>query len=267
MEDNTVFGARERGSCMNRDKRIREIEKFVVKNKIVTVSEIARYLEISESTVRRDIELMVSKELVTQRHGSITSSNFKGQGFEGFDRRKEENLEKKQAIGRCVAKLLKDNDVIFLEGGTTLLEVAKCIRDLNVTVITVDLNIAMVLAESTSVTTIVLGGCIWAGTYLLVGDMVEMYMKNMHFTYYFSSPGAIQSDGKLIYHNIQLSSIRTQGMALAEYVVIAADSSKFGKSGFFSNGYLKDVDILVSDAVPQEYQELLGEEGKIIIAE
>lgn len=252
---------------MNRDKRICEIEKFVVKNKITTVSEIAQYLNISESTVRRDIEIMASKELVTQRHGSITSSNFKGQGFEGFDKRKEENLDKKQLIGHCVADFFQENDVVFMEGGTTLLEVAKCIRDKNMTVITVDLSIAMVLAESTSVTTIVLGGCIWGGTYLLVGDMVEMNIKNMHFTYYLSSPGAIMPDGKLIYHNIQLSSIRNQGMALADQVIIAADSSKFGKSGFFSNGCLKDIDVLVSDEVPTQYRELMSEKGRIIIAE
>ncbi|MCI8416866.1 MAG: DeoR/GlpR transcriptional regulator [Lachnospiraceae bacterium] len=252
---------------MDRDKRICEIEKFVVRNKIVTVSEIAKHLHISESTVRRDVEIMASKELVIQRHGSITSSNFKGQGFESFDRRKEENLEEKRAIGRCVANFLKDNDVIFMEGGTTQLEIARCITEKNITVITVDLNIAMMLAASASVTTIVLGGCIWAGTYLLVGDMVEMNIKNMHFTYYLSSPGAIMQDGRLIYHNIQLSSIRTQGMALAEQVVIAADSSKFGKSGFFSNGYLQDVDVLISDEVPEAYRELMPERGRILIAE
>ena len=74
-------------------------------------------------------------------------------------------------------------------------------------------------------------------------------------------------DGRLIYHNIQLSSIRTQGMALAEQVVIAADSSKFGKSGFFSNGYLQDVDVLISDEVPEAYRELMPERGRILIAE
>ena len=252
---------------MDRNKRICEIEKFVVKNKIVTVSEIAEHLNISESTVRRDIEVMVSKELVTQRHGSITSSNFKGQGFEFFDQRKEENLEEKQAIGRCVADILQDNDVVFLEGGTTQLEIAKSIRNKNITVITAALNIAMVLAESTSVTTIVLGGCIWAGTYFLVGDMVDMNMKNMHFNYYISSPGAIMPDGRLIYHNNQLSNTRIPGMSLADNDVISVDSSKFGTSGFFSNGYLKDVDMLISDKVPEAYQKLMSDKGRIIIAE
>ncbi len=251
---------------MDKNKRIQEIEKFILAHKIATIADIANFLEVSESTARRDVEVMVQCGMVIQRHGSILSNNYKGQGSEYFWQRKSENVEKKVIIGQYAAKLIPDNAAIFVEGGTTLQEMVKQITTQNVSVVTPDLTIAMALAEKENVTTIVLGGYIWRGTYMLIGELAEQNIKKMHFTHYFTSPGAITTEGNLVYYNIQTSSIRKQAMTMAKSLIVLADSSKFGKTGFIENGTLANADVLVTDYLPDEYRPLISEKAQIIIA-
>lgn len=250
---------------MKREERIREIERFILKKGLATVAEIAGYLNTSQSTVRRDLSLMHEKGLIIQNYGNILSCNFKGQGFEFLTQRQRQNIDTKMKLGEGAAKLISDNDSVFLESGTTLLEVARNIEAKNVTVVTVDLSIANVLAPKANVTTMLLGGYIWQGTYLLVGEMAERNLKNMRFSLYFTSPGAIGKKGELMYYNIQTAPLRKMAMELSSAFVVVADSTKFEqKGGFIRGGSLSEADILVSDAVPEPFYDLIGKNGRII---
>jgi DeoR/GlpR family transcriptional regulator of sugar metabolism len=67
-----------------------------------------------------------------------------------------------------------------------------------------------------------------------------------------------------MYYNIQTSPLREQARKLASSMIVVADSTKFGESGFIANGSLSQADVLVSDRVPDPYRAMMSKKAQVI---
>src|SRR3954467_9043031 len=112
-----------------------------------TLDELVRRLGVSESTVRRDLELLDLAGSVKRTHGGAVYAG-EVRSMPAFDERTGTAVAEKRAIGQAAAALLEDGDTVLLDGGTTTLEVARALIGRRVQVVTNSLPIAQLLASS-----------------------------------------------------------------------------------------------------------------------
>jgi DeoR/GlpR family transcriptional regulator of sugar metabolism len=250
---------------MKKNERFRKIEAFASKQNATTIAALAGYLKVSESTVRRDVEELEKRGLLTKQYGSIFWIRPREIEQDYFRYRQSENIEIKERLARVAASLVEDGDAVFFESGTTLYAAVKYILSQNVTVVTADIAIAAELAKMNNVSSVMLGGYIWRGSFVVTGEIAENTLNNMNFTKYFTSPGAIGSEGELMYYTIQTTNIRDRAMAKAKTVVVVCDSSKYSKIGFITNGNITNANILVTDTLPEHIKKILSKKTRVIL--
>lgn len=122
--------------------RQKEIEKIVKGRDFVAIADIPQLLGCSASTVRRDIKEMESRGLLTQSQGVViwkAKSPEREQQHEIiYHYRQSQNVDIKRQLGAYAANFVEENDTLFLDTGTTMLELAKKLPDITLTVVTND---------------------------------------------------------------------------------------------------------------------------------
>ncbi len=142
----------------------------------VLAPELCERLNVSEDTIRRDLQELDSEGKIMRVHGGALSRL--PQSLPYVDRRTQ-NVEAKSAIGRAAARLLKPSQIVFMDGGTTTLQVARSIpKNLHLTVITNSPPISAELSEHNGVEIILLGGRLLKESQVVVGpDTIEQIQR------------------------------------------------------------------------------------------
>ncbi|MDX9940308.1 MAG: DeoR/GlpR family DNA-binding transcription regulator [Sphaerochaetaceae bacterium] len=215
------------------------------------VTEVAKQLELSELTIRRDFELMASKGLVTRFHGGARLNATVEQTPE-FSSKDSLNHQQKQMIAKVAATHIEDNDTVFINAGTTTLEVIKVIKDKPITIVTNSAPASEILVN-TPAKLICTGG--------------EFNSKNRAF----AGPLATNLINK-IFSNITILGVNglsaEEGVTTAYYPetmineeflkqskglkIVVADGSKLGKTYSFNSTAMKNIDIVITDSSANE---------------
>jgi DeoR family fructose operon transcriptional repressor len=159
------------------EERQKKIVLALEKKESVKVNELSEYFNVSEATIRRDLQEMESKKLLKRTHGGavkIGIINFEP----SFSDKKNENNQEKIAIGKMAASMINDGDTIILDSGTTTLEIAKNITAKNITVITNSIDVAAELLNKDNIELILTGGKIRNSTRAMVGEICQNTYKN-----------------------------------------------------------------------------------------
>lgn len=238
---------------MKKNNRFVKIEEFAARHSAVTIAELAEYVGVSEATIRRDVTELIERGLLVRRYGSVSLADPRREQTY-FENRRNQDVQIKQALARRAAELVRDGDTIFIESGSTLYYMVQYITANNVLAATADVSIAVELAKRTNIQTLMIGGYIWKGSYSVTGEFIEPMLEKLSFNKYFTSPACVGKNGELMYYTIQTSGLRELVAERSEETIVVADSSKFGRTGFVTNGNLSDIQILVTDRVPEDFQ-------------
>lgn len=233
-------------------ERRKLIMEQLQEDKRVLVSELSREYDVSEETIRRDLEHLSLEGNVTKTYGGAVLDEHLGIELP-FNLRQKENAEGKQRIAELVSKEINDGEHIFLDASTTAIFIAKNIKQKHdLTVITNSVENVLELADAAGVKVICTGGVLkpdsmsYSGNKTLeaidsyYGDKVFLSCKGLSLY-----KGA--TDGNEDVAGVKLNMIRS---ALVTYLVV--DSSKFNKTGFARICDLKDIDVVVTDKEPPE---------------
>lgn len=195
------------------------------------VTELSEYFNVSEATIRRDLQEMEEKRLLRRTHGGAVK--FDITNFEPyFSDKKNERNEEKTAIGELAANMIKDGDTIILDSGTTTLEIAKHINTQNITVITNSVDIAVELMNRGNVEIIVTGGILRNSTRAMVGHICENTYKNFRVDKAFIGANGISIKEGITTPNIIEAQAKKAMVECANKIIIVADNSKFEKVCF-----------------------------------
>ena len=234
----------------------------------VTVAELSALAEVSEMTVRRDLEALEGDGALKRVHGgaiTVVSTSYEPP----FGARVRRSVAAKERIGRAAAGLLREGETVILDVGTTTLEVAKGLRGRrNLTVLTPSLRAAEVLAEEASIRLMMTGGVVRPGERSLVGDYAEGAFSDLRFDTFVMGVGGIQESAGLTEYNLDDARVKRAALASAQRCVVVADSSKLGRVAFARICPLEQVDVLVtdSDAGPDDLAMLEAAEVEVIAA-
>jgi DeoR/GlpR family transcriptional regulator of sugar metabolism len=161
-------------------ERQEQLLKFVEKNRRVTVEQICRHFSVSPATARRDLELLTEQGSVQRFHGGAKAVHQAPPEAPVLQRSAEQSDEKKR-IGQAAAQLVNDGETIFLGSGTTVLEVARSLRNHhNLTIITNSLLVINALADLSDITVVGLGGVLRPSEMSMIGHITEQALAEVN---------------------------------------------------------------------------------------
>ena len=174
----------------------------------VTVDELIKGFKVSGATIRRDLEFLERQGLITRAHGGAISKSRVSLEPNYFEE-KQKFLEEKRRIGKKASKLVEEGEVIFLETSTTILEIAKNIKNkTNLTVVTNSLDIAQELHQAEGIDLIMTGGNLRRRIHALMGPLAEVTLSQMRIDKAFMGVSALDIDYGMTTANVEEAQTR-----------------------------------------------------------
>jgi len=196
----------------------------------VEVKELAQVLAVSEVTVRRDLLELAALGQIERHHGGATLvEHLPGFTEPPIHAREHINREAKRAIGAEAAKLVSDNETVYISAGTTTMEVARSLTaHRNLKVITPAINIIAFLANYPAVTVIVPGGVLVHDHQALVGHIARCALKDLRADRAIMGAAALSAKEGITAETLQDAETDRAVIEFAPHLIVVADSSKFG---------------------------------------
>lgn len=239
------------------DRRARILD-LVKKKGSVTVCELSRTFGVSAPTVRRDIRALEEQGLVEGSYGCVVSKTAVS-SESSFAVRSETHQREKAIIAELALQMIEEGDCILLDAGTTVATLAQRLAETRkkATVVTTAVNIARILEQNEFFTVVLTGGILRDSTHSLIGELAKRSLDEIHIAKAFISAGGVSRKAGLSNYNILEAEVKRKIVDVAGTVILLADHSKFGKRTTVTFASLEDIDVLVSDDVPEEYASLL----------
>jgi len=242
------------------ERRNKMVDYINEKGKVST-KELGDLFHSSTVTIRNDINQLDEMGLIVKVHGgALACYNFINREIPASIKY-QKDTGKKQIIGKLGATLLNDNEIVILDSGSSVLEVAKAVSAKNVTIITNDIKTAYCLADNSNVKLIVVGGTREPNLYTLTGmETLRMY-EIFHVDKLFLGCDALDFKEGVTNRSLDEVAIKKAMIAAAEKVIAIADSSKLDKRVFASVCGLSEIDTIVTDAIGAEDLEVARQLG------
>lgn len=214
-------------------------------NRVVRVEELCRQLGASAATIRRDLAMLERLGEVERVHGgAVCVENRIEEPL--FDDKAHQNRREKRAIARAALAYVSAGDTVYLDGGSTVLELARLLRDrTNLTVVTNSLRAALELAGA-GPRLIVVGGELRRLSQTLVGPLTQHTLAQLCVDRAFMGTFGLSQDG-MTTTDPDEAFTKQFVMSRARQVILLADSSKLGKVAMARAGDLDRIHVLISD--------------------
>lgn len=238
---------------MNKYQRHQKIIDWVNQRGTVRISEITEAFQVSDMTVRRDLEELEEEGLLKKIHGGARSNTAFQYHELAHEDKYDENYDQKSRIAQQAARLIENGDVVFIGPGTTTELLARAIDHHSLSIVTTCLPIFELLLpkQSSTFKVYLLGGEMRQVTKSFVGEITNLALENMRFGKIFFSGNGVK-DGAVMTSSVEEA--YTQKIALLNSVeqYLLLDSSKVGKEDFAKICQLEDLTAVVTDAVDEE---------------
>jgi len=211
------------------------------------VAEIVEQFSISVATARRDLESLASQGKVQRVHGGVISVEQAPPELPILERESEQT-EEKVRIGRAAAELIADKETVFLGSGTTVLEVARNLRNhRSLTVITNSLPVLNVLAGAKEITVISLGGMLRDSELSFIGHLTEQALAELRANKVIIGARAVSLEQGLTNDYLPETQTDRAILKVGREVILVADHSKINRVSTTFLAPLTDVHKLVTD--------------------
>ena len=230
------------------EQRRDEIISLIHAKGKIKVSELAEKYNISEVSVRKDLEYLELQGHLSRVHGGAVAINKLYVNMDLSERFKTNSVAKKR-LARLAASLIEDNDTIMLNAGTTLAYVLQAIQGKkNVTIVTNSIQNAIEAALYSSFNVIILGGEFDSKYQFTYGENALSQLENYHATKCILSVDGISSAAGLSLYYSNEASLARKMIECSSKLIVTADATKLGKSAFAKITDFKPGDILVTTA-------------------
>lgn len=220
--------------------------------KRVVVSELSRKFDVSEETIRRDLEKFEKEDLVTKSYGGAVLKESVGAEMP-FKVRKKKNMLGKRVIGEILADMISDGDHILLDPSTTALSIVRALRmrqRQNITIITNSIEVLVECAEDNNWNIISTGGTLQTDNYALVGPKAIEGIESFHADKAIISCKGFDMERGLTDTYDMLSQVKQTMLRNASERILAVDYTKFDQVAFSRICPVGDIDMVVTDEQP-----------------
>lgn len=238
------------------EERLQTIQNMVERRKSASIQELVDELNISESTVRRDLALLHQQGRISKvRGGAMACGSHYSTEDDTVSSRRDRNLEEKQLIARYAASLVRPHDFIYLDAGTTTELIIDYLTERNVVFVTNALTHARKLSQLGYITYIP-GGELKATTEAVVGDEAVESLRKYNFTKGFWGTNGVSLASGFSTPDIREAMIKKTSMKNCEECYILCDSSKFSQISCVKFNEIANAVIITTELT----KEMLGDE-------
>ncbi len=232
---------------------------------VVSVASLARLLDVSEMTIRRDLDWLEARSILTRVHGGAMANPKEDES--PFDDRLKRSNPQKSAIGWAAASLVNEGERIILDAGTTTQLVARNLAGRSaLTVITNNVHILIELAKSPQIETWILGGTLKHQEMCTVGPMVTQALSYLSVDKCFLSSAGFDPNMGVTDMDLREVEVKQAMMRSAREVILVADSTKWGQVKLVRTAPLAQIHkIVTDDLLPAEAMNTLEAAGVQVI--
>lgn len=231
-------------------RRRADLTAFIQRRGQATITELAEEFGVSVDTVRRDLDHLASRGLLARTHGGAVPGGELATTERPMTDRLHENREAKETIARAAAGLVRDDETLLVNGGTTALStVAALGGSRGLTIVTNNLRVPGVAPARAVRDLFVLGGSCRLSSLVTLGPVRFPDTAGIGADTALIAVGGVAPSG-LSVSNIPEAQMIQEMMEAAQRVVILADSTKFDRRSLAVICPLSRIDVLVTDRRP-----------------
>ena len=235
------------------EERLQRIIEIVELQRSVSTQEIMDKLDISESTVRRDLTVLDRQgKLIKVRGGAVVKDDRYKTKDDSVSLRKDINMEEKRVIAQYAASLIEPNDFVYLDAGTTTELMIGYLKVPNVVFVTNAVSHAKKLAEA-GYTTYILGGELKPATEAVVGDEAIKSLQKYNFTKGFWGTNGVSRKAGFSTPDIKEAMVKKESMNSCAKCYVLCDSSKLSKISCVQFGDFDKATIITTKVNSEEY--------------
>lgn len=250
------------------EERKRKILEILEKEQAIKVLDLSAFFQVSEATIRRDLQELEEAGLLKRTHGGAVSNQTTS--FEpSITEKKDQYYAEKLAIANLAVGLIQEGETVMLNAGSTTLQIALRLKQKkNITVVTNAINIAWELSTG-NIEVILLGGNLRQRTLSLVGPITENTLSGLHVDRFFLATNGLDLKKGLTTPNLNEAQTKKAMLSSAKEVIAVADHSKFGRVAFSHICHFDRVDCLITDrGAPAQVLNALRRQGiKVLVAD
>jgi DeoR/GlpR family transcriptional regulator of sugar metabolism len=245
LDNNPIVPANGAVDFMLTDERRERVLEIVRRHGFVSLPDLAQELDVSASTIRRDLDHLEERGTARRTHGGVFYTG-PSPKLPHFERRQQSQWDKKRQIARRAAGLIQDGDTILLDGGSTTYELAQLLVARTIQIVTNSLPVATLFTSGSNHDVILIGGYVHQRSGVCLGPYANEMLRGLSVGQAIVSVAGITERG-LFNSNLLLVETEQAMMRAAEEVVVVADSTKFGHQSLALMCELSAVDKLVVD--------------------
>lgn len=227
-------------------ERIKIIKDYLNKDKHVSVAQLSSLLNVTEVTIRRDLEKLESEGFLKRAHGGAVL-NAEPEDLLAYESTEDDHTLEMTEIADTIFHLVSDNDIIMLTDGPTNLQAAKkLIYKKNLTVLTNDLRIALEFSSSPSNKLIMLGGDL--DECAVFGQLAINNMQNFSLNHLIVEVEGISKKTGITVSSISKASLIQQACKMAQTISVVCLADHFGAKSFYRVGELNLADKIITNS-------------------
>jgi len=226
-------------------ERIKIIKNYLLKEQKVSVAKLSELLNVTEVTIRRDLEKLEKEGFLERTHGGAILKEFKEE--ESVEEFVDVYKTQRQEIAETAYHLVSDNDMIMITEGLTNACIArKLAQKNNLTVLTNDMRVAMEFAGSPMNNLILLGGDL--KEYAVYGQMTENNLQYFSVKHLFVEVDAINKQSGIMVSSISKASFIQKAIRAAEIVSVVCLANNFGEKSLYRVGSVDLADKIITNS-------------------
>ncbi|MBB6672788.1 DeoR/GlpR family DNA-binding transcription regulator [Cohnella nanjingensis] len=244
-------------------ERYEKIVELVNERGSIRVSELSELCQVTEETIRRDLDRLEQAGRLRRSHGGAVSVKDQHQQPEiPYFEREIVHAEEKKRIAQEAIGLIQPRDRILLDASSTAWYMAREMPDIPLTVLTNSIKVAMELAAKEKIEVISTGGSLAQRSLSFVGPLAERSLDAYHVDKAFLSCKGVHLERGISESNELQARVKHKMVGMADQVVVLADASKFGVQAFTHVSDLDGVGTIITDRrLPAETKRQFAERG------
>jgi DeoR family myo-inositol catabolism operon transcriptional repressor len=225
----------------------------VVEHQSASLDELVEVFDVSKNTIRRDVQELVDRGELKKVYGGVSVVHKK---LESFHDRQIRNQEQKVLISEKASSFIEDGDFIFIDSGTTTIEMFDYLKDKNLTIFTNSIDFIVRALPVENLNVISVGGMLDRKTNSFVNPRNMDLFKDYNIKKAFMASTGISLSNGVTNASPLESELKKTIVSRSSEVYLLVDHDKFDKYGLMTYCSLDEIDVLITDKLPNDsYQE------------
>ena len=248
-----------------RVKRLEAVEAYIRQVGSVSMQQLCQEFDVSINTIRRDIDTLVQKGQVKKVYGGVVALG-KTEENDALVTRELMGLEEKHRIGRKAAEFVNHGDTIFLDSGSTTLQMVPYLAEKkNLTVVTYSLPALAALAQYPQIRTVALPGVVLGRTASVVGSSTCQALRQFNCVKAFMGCTGLSLTRQLTNATFEEFEVKQVALEQSKVHYLLADHEKFDHAALMTYGQIADLDYLITNQEPEEEYRLYLQENTVTL--